>query len=119
MDLGTLFQHIGTFFQNIEDTLAMIFPGVKDEPFWSLVVDTASKIAAIIVFIYAVLQIISLKEGIIGSTQDRLYGQYGEICKQFMSKPYLRAHFYDNLPFTENPPDNMHLRVEIDAMSEK
>lgn len=40
-------------------------------------------------------QTVELTKGIKGTTQDRLYAQYGEICKLFMEKPYLRPYFYE------------------------
>ena len=64
-------------------------------------------------------QLIVLRRNVQGSTQDRLYAQYTEICKLFLDRPYLRPYFYDNEPKPGScPPDHPSLSGEIDAMSE-
>ena len=63
--------------------------------------------------------IIDLRRNVQGSTQDRLYAQYTEICKLFVDKPHLRPYFYDNEPKPiVCPADRPSLGGEIDAMSE-
>jgi hypothetical protein len=72
---------------------------------------------SVVGFFFVIYQIIQLINGIKGTTEDRLYGQYGNICKTFMDKPHLHEYFYTNKKLEESPTDSK-LRTEIDIMSE-
>jgi hypothetical protein len=66
-----------------------------------------------------VRQLVDLRKDVQGTTQDSLYAHYGEICKLFLKKPYLRPYFYENEAKPAScPADRPSLNDEIDGMSE-
>jgi hypothetical protein len=79
--------------------------------------------ASIIGFLVIGIQIFFLIRGLQGTTQDRLYAHYMEICKLFLQYPHLRPYFYDKAGNPQSAvPDpkitNKTLVQQIDFMSE-
>jgi hypothetical protein len=63
-------------------------------------------------------QIKNLRQSTAGNTYASLYGEYMDVCKLFLKRPYLRTYFYNTAPGGTGVPSTGPICEEIETMCE-
>jgi hypothetical protein len=80
--------------------------------------DVAQLGVSVIGFGLIIYQIWLLRRSTAGSTYASLYGEYSDVCKLFLEKPYLRAYFYNAEPVPTKAQGNEPILQEVETMCE-